>query len=141
MPLQRKLSELLLGKKASTALQSMLPHQQLAYRRAAHERSLINREAMVGAGLLGAVPTGHKRQFFCLDAHTWVWHETWRDDKRKICNMTVQYEITKQGVLKRVNGSTHSLVKGQELRNLEAAVRAYYPAVAQQVYHRQVAAA
>ena len=39
------------------------------------ERNLIRYEAKVGGDLFGPIPAGHRRDFFCLDEHTWIWHE------------------------------------------------------------------
>ena len=39
------------------------------------ERQLIELESEIGRELFGPIPAGHQRDFFCLDAHTWVWHE------------------------------------------------------------------
>lgn len=38
-------------------------------------REAIQEEAKVGAKVFGPVPAGVRREFFCLDERTWVWHE------------------------------------------------------------------
>ena len=49
-------------------------------RRAELYRNLIRHEAKIGGILFGLVPEGGRREFFCLDARTWVWHEEWIDE-------------------------------------------------------------
>ena len=39
------------------------------------ERDLIRLESEIGAQLFGPLPKGRRREFFCLDASTWIWHE------------------------------------------------------------------
>jgi hypothetical protein len=47
------------------------------------ERELLQLESEIGAKLFGEVPAGHRREFFCLDEKTWIWHEEWIDPKTK----------------------------------------------------------
>lgn len=100
------------------------------------ERELIELEAEIGGSLFGPVPDGHRREFFCLDEHTWVWHEEWVDaDKRRHVTST-RYEIHTNGVLKAQDGKVYKFIEGEELRNLTLAVRLYYEAVARGIYRR-----
>lgn len=100
------------------------------------ERELIELEAEIGGTLFGPVPAGHRREFFCLDEHTWVWHEEWVDvDKRRHVTST-RYEIHSNGVLKAQDGKVYKFIEGEELRNLTLAVRLYYEAVARGIYRR-----
>jgi len=99
------------------------------------ERQLIQLESELGRDLFGSVPKGHKREFFCLDEHTWVWHEEWIDSatkKRK--SSTTRYEIHDNGILKSQNGASYSFVDDEELRNLAIATRIYYERVVRNVY-------
>ena len=59
-------------------LSSITAHQH-ADRKAALYRNLIRHEAKIGGQLFGPVPKDGRREFFCLDRHTWVWHEEWVD--------------------------------------------------------------
>ena len=42
-------------------------------------RALLHYEAKIGGEIFGPVPQGTRREFFCLDERTWVWHEEWTD--------------------------------------------------------------
>ncbi|MGB4762855.1 MAG: hypothetical protein WBP12_05885 [Candidatus Saccharimonas sp.] len=100
------------------------------------ERELLTLESEIGSKLFGPIPTGHRREFFCLDEKTWIWHEEWFDDKKKLTTSTVRYEINEHGVLKVQEGARYSYLEGDELRNFGIAIRMYYEQVAREVYHR-----
>ncbi len=99
------------------------------------ERELIRLEAEIGAKLFGPIPAGHRREFFCLDAKTWIWHEEWVDDTRKLQTATTRYEVQERGILKVQEGARYAYVEGQELENLTMAIRMYYERVARDVYN------
>lgn len=105
-------------------LPKILPHND-EQRRADLERSLIRREAAIGGQLFGPVPKGHKRSFFCLDEHTWIWHEEWTvKGQRKA--VTTRYDVRPDGVIKSQDGvASNQLVVGNEARNLYNAVMLY----------------
>lgn len=93
-------------------------------RRANFERSLLRREAKIGGQLFGPLPKGHDRQFFCLDEHTWIWHEEWtQNGKRQI--ITTRYDVQPKGVIKSQDGRASQYVVGDEARNLYRAVEIY----------------
>lgn len=100
------------------------------------ERELIRLEAEIGATLFGPLPRGNRREFFCLDATTWIWHEEWLDG-RKLQVATTRYEVQDGGILKVQEGARYSYVEGQELENLMTAVQMYYERVAREIYHTQ----
>ena len=52
-----------------------------AQRSATIDRELIRREAAIGGTLFGSLPKGGQRQFFCLDEHSWIWYEEWKDSQ------------------------------------------------------------
>ncbi len=106
--------------------------------RGVSERELIQREAKVGAQIFGYLPPNRRREFFCLDPHTWVWHEEWQDHAGPH-QVTTRYEIHGKKVLKLQNDQSAELVTGEELTNLYQAVMAYYRGVAAEVYKRPVA--
>lgn len=103
------------------------------------ERELITLESEVGAKLFGPVPSGRRREFFCLDEHTWIWHEEWLDANKKLVTSTIRYEVGEHGVLKVQEGPRYSYLEGDELQNFGIAIRMYYEQVARQVYQRDPA--
>jgi hypothetical protein len=103
------------------------------------ERELLRLESEVGAKLFGPIPAGHRREFFCLDERTWIWHEEWIGDDKKLQVSTVRYEINEHGVLKVQEGARYNYLEGDELQNFGLSVRLYYEQVAREVYHRDPA--
>lgn len=98
------------------------------------ERDLIKLESEIGSQLFGPVPRGRRREFFCLDSRTWIWHEEWFDYYRRHHVETTRYEIQDQGILKVSEGAHYSYLEGDELRNLTMAIQMYYERVARQIY-------
>lgn len=88
-------------------------------------REAIREEAKVGGRVFGPVPDGVRREFFCLDERTWVWHEEWKDEQGKERIRTTRYDIRPQGIFKAQNGHAYQPVTRQEARNLVAAVKRY----------------
>ncbi len=101
------------------------------------KRELIQKEAKVGASLFGVLPPNRRREFFMLDRHTWIWYEEWRDSEG-IHRVTTRYELRDDHVIKTQNDQATVLVDDVEIENLYQAVKAYYYAVADQVYHRPI---
>lgn len=137
----RKVLNVILGKSVVDHIYGTMPQISPAHRYARVERDLIAKEAEVGAWVLGDVPAGHTRKFFCLDSHTWIWNEQWTDQTGKHRTSHVQYDVRSDGILKRVNGGSASRLTGQELVNFDTAVTRYYHEVATRVYGRTVATA
>jgi hypothetical protein len=102
------------------------------------ERELLTLESEIGAQIFGPVPAGTRREFFCLDQHTWIWHEEKLDKKNSESN-TIRYEINEHGVLKVQEGARYTYLEGDELKNFSVAVRMYYEQVARRVYQRDPA--
>lgn len=101
------------------------------------ERQLIRLESEIGRTIFGEIPKGRTRDFFCLDAETWVWHETWKDAQGLQKERTVRYETHPSGILKVENGGKNcNLLKGQELMNLTLATRMYHEKVMRNIYKR-----
>lgn len=98
------------------------------------ERDLLREESKVGATLFGPVPSGRRREFFCLDETTWIWHEEWRDNHGVERQSTVRYEIHPKGILKVSDGPRYQYLEGAELDNFAKATRVYYEEVSKQVY-------
>lgn len=88
-------------------------------------RSIIQRYARIGGQLFGAVPKGHDRQFFCLDEHTWIWHEAWTDKSGQRHVITTRYEVRPDGILKVQDGQTYQRLSAAEARNLYHSVELY----------------
>lgn len=93
-------------------------------RQAKFERSLIQREAEIGGKLFGPVPKGHKRQFFCLDEHTWIWHEEWTANGKRHSVVT-RYDVRPNGVIKSQNGHVNQRLTPAEARHLYRAAELY----------------
>lgn len=90
-----------------------------AYRRA------IREEAKVGGKVFGPIPEGVRREFFCLDEHTWVWHEEWEDEISKQHIRTTRYDVRPQGIFKAQNNHPYKPVTYQEAVNLYGAAKRY----------------
>jgi hypothetical protein len=113
---------------AGTAVSGDRPLAQLS------ERDLINAESAIGRQLFGAIPDGHRREFFCLDEHTWIWHEEWAEDGQTKLQ-TTRYDVRPTGVKKSTGGGRYVDVAGTELDNLLLAMRVYYEQVMRGVYN------
>lgn len=106
--------------------------------RAQAYRDLIRREAKIGGTLFGTLPNGHRREFFCLDKHTWVWHEEWSDKSGKHHIRNTRYDVRPTGVVKIQDGRGYQALSPSEARNLRDAVRLYYRKVMNDLYHQTV---
>ena len=102
------------------------------------EQALIRAEAEIGGKLFGQVPEGRKRQFFCLDEHTWVWHEEWIDQTGKQRVVTTRYRIHPSSVVKSQDGQPNQRLSKSEARNLYRAIDLYGQQV--DVYYQQLLA-
>ncbi len=100
------------------------------------ERQLIELESDIGRELFGPIPAGHRRDFFCLDSRTWVWHEEWKDVDGKTQTATTRYETQPNGILKVQSGRVYKYIEGEELTNLAIATRLYYERAMRQIYKR-----
>lgn len=108
--------------------------ERQAQRNHSLQQRLLRYEAKIGGRLFGEVPAGHHREFFCLDEHTWVWHEEWVDKKtgeRKV--QTTRYEIRPDRILKARDGQ-YQPVSREEADHLLEAARAYRDTVDKELY-------
>lgn len=96
-------------------------------------RNLIRREAKIGGQLFGPMPKGCRREFFCLDEHTWVWHEEWTDQKGQHRTKTTRYDVRPDGILKTQNGQYQQLT-ASEAQHLSSAVQLYEQKVCNELY-------
>lgn len=88
-------------------------------------RHLMRREAELGGQVFGPIPADRRREFFCLDKNTWIWHEEWTDTQGLRQSKTTRYDVRPTGILKaQANGSYHSVGK-EESRNLVNAAQIY----------------
>lgn len=102
------------------------------------ERELIQLESEIGATLFGDVPKEHRREFFNLDPSTWIWYDESTDPQtghKK--QMTIRYEVHKNGILKVQEGARYDFIEGKELDNFVVAVQLYYERVQRHVYNRE----
>lgn len=105
-----------------------------ADRQAELKRKLMLHEARVGGKLFGDVPANRRREFFCLDKHTWVWHEEWKDAAGQHHVVTTRYDVRPTGVLKSQNGSHYQQVSSEEGARLMQAAQLYNDAIKKEVY-------
>lgn len=106
-------------------LLSGLRAQKEERRRAEIDKALIHYEARIGGDLFGPVPKGNRREFFCLDRHTWVWHEEWTDKNGKRHTMTTRYDVRPHGILKSQGGNSYQKIRGDEVRHFYQAINLY----------------
>lgn len=98
-------------------------------------RNLMRHEAKIGGTVFGEVPEDRRREFFCLDEHTWVWHEEWTGVDGKHNVMTTCYDVRPNGILKSQNGSHYQPVAEQEAIRLWQASKIYQKKVKQEIYN------
>ncbi|HSX30525.1 MAG TPA: hypothetical protein VLE99_01275 [Candidatus Saccharimonadales bacterium] len=88
-------------------------------------RSILRDAARMGGTLFGPIPQGSRREFFCLDQHTWVWHEEWTDGSGMRHVRTTRYDIRPHGIFKAQDGLPYQPVSLEEAQHLRAATRQY----------------
>jgi hypothetical protein len=96
--------------------------------------NLIRKEAQIGGRLFGIVPSNVSRSFFCLDEHTWVYHEdtTLRDGS--INSSIIRYEIQPDRIVKVINGNRY-LLSDNEKKNFYTATQNYQKRVFSELYY------
>ncbi|MCA9329808.1 hypothetical protein KDA11_04130 [Candidatus Saccharibacteria bacterium] len=105
-------------------------------RRAEMYRSLIRQEAKIGGTLFGPIPKDGRREFFCLDARTWIWHEEWADKNGKRHSRTTRYDVRPNGILKAQDGSGYQYVSLEEAKHLRDAAHLYQKRIHKNIYSR-----
>ncbi len=108
-------------------------------RKASLHRNLIRREAKIGGTLFGPVPKGGRREFFCLDERTWVWHEEWIDKvSGQLKSKTTRYDVRPDGILKAQDGQqSYRYVSPQEAKHLYEAAKIYDERVRAELYNKR----
>lgn len=97
-------------------------------------RNLIRIEAKIGGKLFGPVPKNHRREFFCFDERTWVWHEEWVDANGKKQVKTTRYDVRPNTVLKAQDGEPYQQATSEEIENLFQASQLYKKQVYDELY-------
>ena len=97
-------------------------------------RDLLRHEAKIGGELFGPLPPGGRREFFCLDEHTWIWHEEWKDASRNMQTRTTRYDVRPSGIVKSQDGQHYQKVSDEEARRLYNAAKLYQQRTANEIY-------
>ena len=97
-------------------------------------RNLIRHEAKIGGQLFGPVNPGGRREFFCLDEGTWVWHEEWIDGSGLRQVKTTRYDVRPTGILKAQDGQAYQQVSIAEAARLTQAAQLYKQRVRNELY-------
>lgn len=95
------------------------------------DRDLIRRESEIGRNLFGPIPRGTKREFFCLDDTTWIWHE----ETNGVVKVT-RYMIKPTEIVKSVNGGQYERISAKEAENFHTATQMYAERVDKQLYRQ-----
>lgn len=112
----------------------VLSQRRQAERDARRYRELIQREAKIGGELFGPLAPGARREFFCLDEYTWVWHEEWVDARGIRHAVTTRYDVRPNGVLKAQDGQPYHQLSPAETKSFYKAVRLYAKRVQSELY-------
>jgi len=112
-----------------------LTAQQRAERHAELYRNLIRHEARIGGTLFGPVQPGGRREFFCLDERTWIWHEEWVDKNGQRHIKTTRYDVRPNGILKAQDGQHYQPISDKEAERLFQAAELYEQRVMNELYN------
>lgn len=114
-------------------LLKVVSNQSDTDRRAELYRNLIRHEARIGGKVFGEVPNNVRREFFCLDERTWVWHEEWTDKNGQNHVQTTRYDVRPDGILKAQHGKYQQVSPEEAVRLYDAACN-YKNAVNREMY-------
>jgi len=119
----------------SMKLLSSLRNQRSNDRSARIYRDLMRKEAKIGGQLFGSVKSGNRREFFCLDERTWIWHEEWKDEKTNEYHVvTTRYDVRPNGIIKSQDGQPTRYIDINEARNFLSAVDLYNYRIKTELY-------
>lgn len=110
-------------------LLSAVQKQRRERQRTNDYRNLLRSAAVIGGKLFGPVPAGHRREFFCLDKNTWIWHEEWLDALGERRVLTTRYDVRPDVILKTIDGSSYRSISVNEKKHLIMAAKSYYQAI------------
>jgi hypothetical protein len=96
-------------------------------------RKLLHHEAWIGGQIFGPIAKDRRREFFCLDTYTWVWHEEWATKNGTPRYVTTRYDVKPHGIFKSQNGNYTELT-ADETANLIRAIRMYEQQIDQELY-------
>ncbi len=109
--------------------------QKHVERRAELYRNLIRHEAKIGGQIFGPVAAGGRREFFCLDEHTWIWHEEWLDTTGARLTKTTRYDVRPDGlIIKAQDGQPYQEVSAEEAHRLYQAAAEYERRINTELY-------
>lgn len=97
-------------------------------------RDLMRHEAKIGGEIFGPIPPGGRREFFCLDENTWIWHEEWLDAKQNRQIRTTRYDVRPNGIVKSQDGKHYQRVGNQEIARLYDAAVLYQKRTSRELY-------
>jgi hypothetical protein len=97
-------------------------------------QDLMRREVALTRDIFGPVPAGTRREFFCLDKHTWIWYEEWTDAQGIRQQMTTRYVVRPREILKSQNGGAYYRLSYEEAQNFQGATQAYYQKIKTHLY-------
>jgi hypothetical protein len=103
---------------------SMLKHQKNDNRTQVL-RQLLHQEARLGGQLFGPIAAGSRREFVCLDEHTWIWHEEWHDRTGAMRTVVTRYDILPYGIRKAQDNQPYQYISEAEARRLYVAIDLY----------------
>ena len=109
-------------------------NQRNADKRAHQYRELIRKEAQIGGQLFGPVQPGGRREFFCLNRTTWIWHEEWTDEQNQHHSMTTRYDVRPNGIMKAQDGHPYHYISQAEAKHFLQAVKIYNERVQNELY-------
>ncbi len=104
------------------------------------DHDLMTFEAKVNEELFGPQPQGGKREFFCLDEHTWIWYEEWIDDAGDKHQVTTRYIVRPKEIVKSQNGGAYHRLTLDEAENFKHAVDSYIATSQKEIYQKFAAA-
>lgn len=96
-------------------------------------KKLIKSEAQIGGTIFGDIPKGHRREFYCMDKHSWVWREEWTDKKGIRHFKNVRYNVRPNKLIKIENG-IYSVVGPNEAKRFFKATELYFEKISKELY-------
>lgn len=102
----------------------LIPKSKDEQRAEAH-RAILREFAKIGGTVFGPVSKHARREFFCLDEHTWIWHEEWVDEHKIHRARTTRYDVRPHGIFKAQDGQPYQPLSREEAYNLCQAIHAY----------------